>query len=90
MIRFSVTDMGVGITPEAQSRLFQRFQRVGNTQRVSGTGLGLFVCKALIEAHGGKIWVESEENKGSTFCFTVPLYQGQDQNKETADGGDQA
>jgi two-component system phosphate regulon sensor histidine kinase PhoR len=91
MIRFSVTDMGVGIAREAQSRLFQRFSRVGNKQRVSGTGLGLFVCKTLIEAHGGKIWVESEENQGSTFHFTVPLYRGQDQKREAEDaGGDKA
>jgi len=84
MMRFSIADMGVGVSREAQSRLFQRFQRVGNKQRVSGTGLGLFVCKALIEAHGGKIWVQSEEGKGSTFYFTVPIYHGQDKESATA------
>ncbi len=91
MLCFAVRDMGLGISREAQSRLFQRFARVGNAQRITGTGLGLFVCKALIEAHGGRIWAESEEGHGSTFCFTVPLYTGQDKPKETADaGGDQA
>ncbi|MCE5237878.1 CHASE2 domain-containing protein [bacterium] len=84
MMRFSITDMGVGVSREAQSRLFQRYQRVGNKQRVSGTGLGLFVCKALIEAHGGKIWVQSEEGKGSTFYFTVPIYHGQDKDNAAA------
>jgi signal transduction histidine kinase len=79
MMCVSVSDTGLGIAADAKSRLFQRFQRVGNKQRVSGTGLGLFVCKTLIEAHGGKIWVDSEEGQGSTFHFTVPLYAGQDE-----------
>jgi PAS domain S-box-containing protein len=87
MMRFSVQDMGLGISRESQSRLFQRFARVGNQQRVSGTGLGLFVCKALIEAHGGKIWIESEENEGTKVYFTVPLYRGQDQETENGHGG---
>jgi len=78
MMCFSVRDTGLGISPEAQGRLFQRFARVGDQQRISGTGLGLFVCKALIEAHGGKIWVESEEGKGCRVSFTVPLYRDQD------------
>jgi two-component system, OmpR family, phosphate regulon sensor histidine kinase PhoR len=78
-MHFSVRDTGLGIAPEAMSRLFQRFQRVGDKQRVTGTGLGLFVCKALIDAHGGRIWAESEEDKGSIFHFTVPLYRDQDQ-----------
>ncbi len=93
MMCFSVQDMGLGISREAQSRLFQRFARVGkdSRQRISGTGLGLFVCKTLIEAHGGKIWVESEEGQGSTFRFTVPLYDGQDRAKEGEHaGGDKA
>jgi PAS domain S-box-containing protein len=80
MIEFSVKDSGLGIAPEEQCRLFQRFQRVcrDSAQRISGTGLGLFVCKALIEAHGGRIWFDSEPGHGSTFYFTVPLYKGQD------------
>jgi len=80
MIRFSISDQGIGIAPEAQMRLFQRFQRVGDKHAIRGTGVGLFICKVLIEAHGGRIWVESEEGKGSTFYFTVPIYQGQDQD----------
>ena len=89
MLQFSVKDCGLGIAPTEQGRLFQRFQRVGhdNSQRISGTGLGLFVCKALIEAHGGRIWVDSVLGQGSTFHFTVPLYNGQDK-EQSADAGD--
>jgi signal transduction histidine kinase len=83
MMRFAVKDSGLGIEPEEQGRLFQRFQRVGGEsgKRISGTGLGLFVCKSLIEAHGGKIWFESTPGVGSTFYFTVPLYRGQDKER---------
>lgn len=79
-LHFSVQDQGLGIAHEEQGRLFQRFQRAGagGKDRISGTGLGLFVCKALIEAHGGQIWFDSVYGEGSTFHFTVPLYRGQD------------
>ncbi|MHB8994988.1 MAG: ATP-binding protein [Armatimonadota bacterium] len=92
MMEFSVKDSGVGIAPEEQSRLFQRFQRVGHgsTQRIGGTGLGLFVCKALIEAHGGRIWFESEPDKGSTFYFTVSIYHGQDKELTANGAADRA
>lgn len=88
MMEFSVSDMGVGISEEEQGRLFQRFARAQgeNRRRISGTGLGLFVCKALIEAHGGRIWLESTPGQGSTFYFTVPVYRGQD--KETGEDAD--
>ena len=92
MMQFSVRDCGLGIAPEEQSRLFQRFQRVGrdNNQRISGTGLGLFVCKALIEAHGGRIWFDSVLGQGSTFHFTVPLYGDQDKEQSPHAGADTA
>ena len=69
-----MSDTGVGISRANQSRLFSKFFRVDNssTREVSGTGLGLFITKYTIEAHGGRIWVESEEGKGSTFSFTLP------------------
>jgi PAS domain S-box-containing protein len=70
-----VDDMGPGISPEDQIKLFQPFERLGvklNTS-IQGTGLGLRVCRILVEAHGGKIWVESKKGKGSTFCFTLPI-----------------
>ena len=74
-ITFSVTDMGIGITPEDQKHLFQKFYRVNNsfTRDVGGTGLGLNIARNLIEHFGGKISVNSQEGKGSTFSFTLPL-----------------
>jgi len=87
MAHFSVSDEGVGISESDREHLFQRFQRVGSSvARVPGTGLGLFVCKHLVEAHGGDIWVESTQGEGSTFHFTVPLYSNQDQDDEDEQG----
>lgn len=70
-----VSDHGIGISPQDQAKLFAPFQRLGNSrvEGVKGTGLGLLVCRRLVEAHGGRIWVESELGKGSTFFFTLPL-----------------
>ncbi len=75
MVQFSVSDEGVGIAPDQMKHLFQKFQRVREegTARVPGTGLGLYLCKHLIESHGGQIWVDSEPGQGSTFSFTVPV-----------------
>lgn len=70
----SVTDQGIGIPSEQRARLFQPFERLENVLKPArGLGLGLLVCKRLVEAHSGKIWVESEPGKGSTFSFTLPL-----------------
>ncbi len=70
----SVIDQGIGIPATQQTRLFQPFERLESAARsVGGLGLGLLVCKRLVEAHGGKIWVESKPGKGSTFLFTIPL-----------------
>jgi signal transduction histidine kinase len=70
-----VRDQGSGISATDQARLFQSFQRLGLEQsgEIKGTGLGLMVCLRLVEAHGGKIWVESAPEKGSTFYFSLPL-----------------
>jgi PAS domain S-box-containing protein len=67
-----VRDDGVGIAPEDQEKLFEPFARLKESGS-SGIGLGLVVCKRLVEAHGGRIWVESQPGKGSTFLFTIPL-----------------
>ncbi len=73
-VRVSVVDTGAGIAPEDQERIFGEFQQtdLGTAQR-EGTGLGLALSKRLIELHGGRIWVESELGKGSTFTFALPL-----------------
>ena len=70
-----VSDQGRGISAEEQTKLFQKFERIGTVENssIQGIGLGLSVCRILVEAHGGRIWVESEEGKGSTFFFTIPL-----------------
>ena len=74
----AVSDQGIGIAPEDQSRLFQSFERIGayQTNNVAGIGLGLRVCRLLVEALGGRIWTESEPGKGSTFFFTLPGADG--------------
>ncbi|MCL5957740.1 MAG: PAS domain S-box protein [Chloroflexi bacterium] len=69
----SVTDRGVGIAPEDLPHIFERFHRPKGGRRAGGLGLGLYITKMLVEAHGGRIWVESELGKGSTFHFTLPV-----------------
>jgi len=73
-IRVSVTDTGEGIYPEEKEKIFEEFYRIGDdlAGRPKGSGLGLSICKSIIEAHNGKIWVESEIGKGSTFFFAIP------------------
>jgi len=70
----SVSDTGVGIKKEDQEKIFERFYQVDSslTRQVGGTGLGLAISKVIIELHGGRIWVESTLNKGSTFHFLLP------------------
>ena len=77
MIQFSVSDQGMGIPKEHLTKMFQRFHRVDNrdTREIGGTGIGLFLVKALVEMHGGRIWLDSEYGKGTTFFFTMPLVQ---------------
>ncbi len=70
----SVTDSGIGIKPEDQPQVFEKFKQVGDTltDKPKGTGLGLPICREIVEHHGGRIWVDSEIGKGSTFSFTLP------------------
>jgi signal transduction histidine kinase len=72
-----VQDQGSGISIPDQAMLFQPFQRLEDTMRagIKGIGLGLLVCRRLVEAHGGRIWLESEPGQGTTFFFTLPLGQ---------------
>lgn len=74
-VQVSVQDEGPGIPPDAHERVFERFYRVdtSDTRGVPGAGLGLFICRAIVEAHGGRIWVEPVARRGTTICFSLPL-----------------
>jgi signal transduction histidine kinase len=71
----AVRDTGIGIAPEDQEAVFEEFRQVGRhyTNKQEGTGLGLTLTRRFVELHGGRIWVESEPGKGSTFTFTIPV-----------------
>ena len=74
-VEISVTDTGIGIAPDDQAAIFEEFRQVGTdeTREQEGTGLGLTLAKKFVELHGGRIWVESEVGRGSTFTFTLPV-----------------
>ncbi len=85
IIELAVTDTGIGIAPEEMGNLFQPFERADRAKSLSieGTGLGLSISRHLVEAHGGKLMLESESGKGSTFAFTLPLRHEQPDKKVT-------
>jgi len=74
--RISVADTGPGIPPEHHLEIFEEFLRI-RPEETEGVGLGLAIVRRLVEAHGGKIWVESEVGRGSNFLFLLPLTQSQ-------------
>jgi len=72
-IRFAVSDTGVGIPTDSLEAVFERFRQVNANDR-RGVGLGLYIAKCIVQAHGGRIWAESKTGEGSTFCFTLPTH----------------
>jgi PAS domain S-box-containing protein len=85
----SVRDEGVGVLPESRERIFSRFERAISENEASGLGLGLFITRQIVEAHGGRIWVESEGfGKGSTFFVEIPIVMAREDAKAARNAGD--
>jgi signal transduction histidine kinase len=78
-VRFRVFDEGMGIPADEQDRVFEKFYRLDPemVQGIGGTGLGLYICRELVERMGGSIWLESEDGEGSTFFFDLPSLKSQ-------------
>lgn len=87
-VQWAIQDNGIGVPKDAQPRLFEKFYRADNVHKIEteGTGLGLYLVRLIVERFGGRIWCESEEGKGSTFLFTVPLPGGKDTWTHPASG----
>ena len=72
-IIIAITDTGIGISKEDLPHIFERFFKADKSRSSGGSGLGLAIAKHIVQAHGGEIWVQSQEGKGSTFSFSLPI-----------------
>lgn len=91
MVKIMIEDQGIGVPDEHREKIFDLFHRVDNrsTRRIYGPGMGLYISKKIIEAHGGRIWVESKSEGGSIFTFTIPMYIEHELEIEDADKQEQ-
>jgi hypothetical protein len=71
--RFHVQDNGIGIDPEQHQRVFIMFERLHSPDRYPGTGIGLAICKKIVDRHGGRLWIEESGSEGTRFSFTIPM-----------------
>jgi two-component system sensor histidine kinase KdpD len=80
-VSISVSNLGEGIPSEDLEKIFDKFYRIRRKEDIGGTGLGLSICKGFIEAHGGRIWAQNNPKGGAILTFTLPLKQGNSQEK---------
>ena len=85
-LEFSVHDDGPGIPRDEMNRVFETHYRLKRNSRVPGSGIGLSICKGIVEAHGGRIWVESQPGEGASFRFTIPVSAMNGQRRERRAG----